>query len=157
MGVPEISVHPMTLADLDQVMEVERLSYLTPWSRQAFESELLQRYTVYLVARAGERVVGFAGMHVLWEMAHVTNVAVHPEFRGRGIGERLMRELIRIAYRRGAARMTLEVRVGNAPAQALYRKLGFITEPGAVRKGYYTNTGEDAIIMWKEPLVEEAI
>ena len=157
MGVPEISVHPMTLADLDQVMEVERLSYLTPWSRQAFESELLQRYTVYLVARAGERVVGFAGMHVLWEMAHVTNVAVHPEFRGRGIGERLMRELIRIAYRRGAVRMTLEVRGGNFPAQALYRKLGFITEPGAVRKGYYTNTGEDAIIMWKEPLVEEAI
>ena len=157
MGVPEISVHPMTLADLDQVMEVERLSYLTPWSRQAFESELLQRYTVYLVARAGERVVGCAGMHVLWEMAHVTNVAVHPEFRGRGIGERLMRELIRIAYRRGAVRMTLEVRVGNFPAQALYRKLGFITEPGAVRKGYYTDTGEDAIIMWKEPLVEEAI
>ncbi|MBY6275149.1 ribosomal protein S18-alanine N-acetyltransferase [Symbiobacterium thermophilum] len=157
MGVPEIAVHPMTLADLDQVMEVERLSYLTPWSRQAFESELLQRYTVYLVARAGERVVGFAGMHVLWEMAHVTNVAVHPEFRGRGIGERLMRELIRIAYRRGAVRMTLEVRVGNFPAQALYRKLGFVTEPGAVRKGYYTDTGEDAIIMWKEPLVEEAI
>ncbi len=157
MGVPEIAVHPMTLADLDQVMEVERLSYLTPWSRQAFESELLQRYTVYLVARAGDRVVGFAGMHVLWEMAHVTNVAVHPEFRGRGVGERLMRELIRIAYRRGAARMTLEVRVGNAPAQALYRKLGFVTEPGAVRKGYYTDTGEDAIIMWKEPLVEEAI
>ncbi|OTA40631.1 MAG: ribosomal-protein-alanine N-acetyltransferase RimI, partial [Symbiobacterium thermophilum] len=122
-----------------------------------FESELLQRYTVYLVARAGDRVVGFAGMHVLWEMAHVTNVAVHPEFRGRGVGERLMRELIRIAYRRGAARMTLEVRVGNAPAQALYRKLGFVTEPGAVRKGYYTDTGEDAIIMWKEPLVEEAI
>ncbi len=157
MGVPEIAVHPMTMADLDQVMEVERLSYLTPWSRQAFESELLQRYTVYLVARAGDRVVGFAGMHVLWEMAHVTNVAVHPEFRGRGVGERLMRELIRIAYRRGAARMTLEVRVGNAPAQALYRKLGFVTEPGAVRKGYYTDTGEDAIIMWKEPLVEEAI
>ncbi|OTA40644.1 MAG: ribosomal-protein-alanine N-acetyltransferase RimI, partial [Symbiobacterium thermophilum] len=122
-----------------------------------FASELLQRYTVYLVARAGDRVVGFAGMHVLYELAHVTNIAVHPEFRGQGIGERLMRELIRIARRRGAVRMTLEVRVGNAPARALYRKLGFVTEPGAVRRGYYTDTGEDAIIMWKEPLVEEAI
>lgn len=157
MGVPEITIHPMTPADLDQVMEIERLSYLTPWSREAFASELLQRYTVYLVARAGDRVVGFAGMHVLYELAHVTNIAVHPEFRGQGIGERLMRELIRIARRRGAVRMTLEVRVGNAPARALYRKLGFVTEPGAVRKGYYTDTGEDAIIMWKEPLVEEAI
>ena len=157
MGVPEIAIHPMTPADLDEVMAIEHLSYLTPWSRDAFASELLQRYTVYLVARAGQRVVGYAGMHVIWEQAHVTNVAVHPEFRGRGVGERLMRELIRIAYRRGAARMTLEVRVGNAPAQALYRKLGFVTEPGAVRKGYYTDTGEDAIIMWKDPLVEEAI
>ncbi|MFS8640690.1 MAG: ribosomal protein S18-alanine N-acetyltransferase [Symbiobacteriaceae bacterium] len=157
MGVPEITIHPMTPADLDQVMEIERLSYLTPWSREAFASELLQRYTVYLVARAGDRVVGFAGMHVLYELAHVTNIAVHPEFRGQGIGERLMRELIRIARRRGAVRMTLEVRVGNAPARALYRKLGFVTEPGAVRRGYYTDTGEDAIIMWKEPLVEEAI
>jgi len=147
----------MTPADLDEVMEIERMSYLTPWSREAFASELIQRYTVYLVARTADRVVGFAGMHVMWEMAHVTNVAVHPLYRGRGIGERLMRELIRIAARRGAMRMTLEVRVGNAPAQALYRKLGFITEPGAIRKGYYTDTGEDAIIMWKEPLVEEAI
>ena len=157
MGVPEITIHPMTPADLDQVMEVERLSYLTPWSREAFASELLQRYTVYLVARTDDRVVGYAGMHVMWELAHVTNIAVHPQCRGRGIGERLMRELIRIARRRGAVRMTLEVRVGNAPAQALYRKLGFVTEPGAVRKGYYTDTGEDAIIMWKDPLVEEAI
>lgn len=157
MGVPETAIHPMTPADLDQVMEVERLSYLTPWSREAFESELVQRYTVYLVARAQGRVVGFAGMHVLWEFAHVTNIAVHPEFRGRGIGERLLRELIRIGARRGATRMTLEVRAGNAPAQALYRKLGFVTEPGAVRRGYYTDTGEDAIIMWKEPLVGEAI
>jgi len=143
----------MTPADLDGVMEVERLSYLTPWSREAFASELLQRYTIYLVARTGDRVVGFAGMHVVWEDAHVTNIAVHPRNRGRGLGERLLRELIRRASVRGARRMTLEVRRSNETAQRLYRKLGFITEPGAVRKGYYTDTCEDAIVMWKDPLV----
>jgi len=144
----------MTPADLDEVMTIERLSYLTPWSRDAFASELVQRYTVYLVAREGERVVGYAGMHMIWEQAHVTNIAVHPEHRGRGCGERLLRALICAARRRGVRQMTLEVRASNAPAQGLYRKLGFVTAPGAVRKGYYTDTGEDAIVMWKEPLDE---
>lgn len=154
MGETEVTIHPMTPADLDEVMAIERLSYLTPWSRDAFASELLQRYTVYLVARAGQRVVGYAGMHVIWEQAHVTNIAVHPEHRGRGFGERLLRELMRVARRRGVRQMTLEVRASNAPAQGLYRKLGFATAPGAVRKGYYTDTGEDAIVMWKDPLDE---
>ncbi|MBP2017076.1 ribosomal-protein-alanine N-acetyltransferase [Symbiobacterium terraclitae] len=154
MGEAEVTISPMTPADLDEVMAIEHLSYLTPWSRDAFASELLQRYTVYLVAREGQRVVGYAGMHVIWEQAHVTNIAVHPECRGRGFGERLLRELMRVARRKGVRQMTLEVRVSNAPAQGLYRKLGFVTAPGAVRKGYYTDTGEDAIVMWKEPLDE---
>lgn len=156
MGGQKITIHPMTPADLDGVLEVESRSYLTPWSRDAFVSELFQTYTIYLVAKEEERVVGFAGMHVVWEDSHVTNIAVHPLYRGRGLGERLMRALIRRADRRGACRMTLEVRVSNQSAQNLYRKLGFITEPGAIRKGYYTDTQEDAVIMWKEPLVDQA-
>jgi [ribosomal protein S18]-alanine N-acetyltransferase len=152
MGSPEVAIFPMTPADLDGVMEVEHLSFLTPWSREAFHSELMQTYTLYLVARAGEKVVGYGGMHVVYEDSHVTNIAVHPIWRGRGLGEQLMLELISRASARGANRMTLEVRDGNTTAQNLYRKLGFITRPGAVRKGYYTDTGEDAIIMWKEPL-----
>ncbi len=154
MGSPEIAIFPMTLADLDGVMEVERRSFPTPWSREAFESELRQTYTVYLVAKEARRVVAYAGMHTIWEDAHVTNIAVHPDYRGRGLGERLMRELIARAVQRGATRMTLEVRAGNHTAQNLYRKLGFITRPGAVRKGYYTDNGEDAIIMWKDPLAD---
>ena len=154
MGSPEIAIFPMTPSDLDGVLEVEKLSFLTPWSRHSFASELMQTYTVYLVARAGEQVVAFGGMYVIWEDAHVTNVAVHPLLRGRGLGERLMHELIARANARGAKRMTLEVRASNATAQNLYRKLGFITQAGAVRKGYYTDTGEDAIVMWKEPLAE---
>lgn len=156
MGVQNIAIHPMTLADLDGVMEVERLSYLTPWSRDAFCSELLQTYTVYLVAKDGDKVVAIGGMHVVWEDAHVTNIAVHPLYRGRGLGQRMMQELINRARRRGARRMTLEVRASNTTAQNLYRKMGFVTAPGAVRKGYYTDTNEDAIVMWKDPLVEDA-
>jgi ribosomal-protein-alanine N-acetyltransferase len=155
MGSPEVAIFPMTPTDLDGVMEVEHLSFLTPWSREAFASELLQTYTVYLVARSGPQVVGYGGMHTVWEDAHVTNIAVHPLWRGRGLGERLMLELISQAVTRGANRMTLEVRASNGSAQNLYRKLGFVTRPGAVRKGYYTDTREDAIIMWKDPLVEQ--
>lgn len=155
MGVQNIAIHPMTLADLDGVMEVERLSYLTPWSRDAFYSEILQSYTVYLVAKDGDKIVAIGGMHVVWEDAHVTNIAVHPLYRGRGLGEWMMRELIERAQQRGARRMTLEVRASNLTAQNLYRKMGFVTAPGAVRKGYYTDTNEDAIVMWKDPLVAD--
>lgn len=152
MGSTEIAIFPMTPADLDGVMEVERSSFLTPWSRDAFASEIMQTYTVYLVAREGDKVVAHGGMHVVWEDAHVTNIAVLPAYRGRGLGERMMLELMARATARGALRMTLEVRASNTPAQTLYRKLGFESRPGAVRKGYYTDTGEDAIIMWKDPL-----
>ncbi|HEY3367558.1 MAG TPA: ribosomal protein S18-alanine N-acetyltransferase [Symbiobacteriaceae bacterium] len=156
MGSPEIAIFPMTPPDLDGVMEVERLSFLTPWSREAFANEILQTYTVYLVAKAGDQVVAFGGMHVVWEDSHVTNVACHPLWRGKGLGERMMRELMARAAARGAIRMTLEVRDSNKTARNLYTKLGFGTRPGAVRKGYYTDTGEDAIIMWKDPLVESS-
>lgn len=152
MGGPEVAIFPMTPSDLDQVLEVERLSFLTPWTREAFLSELMQTYTVYLAARQAEQVVGFGGMHVVWEDAHVTNIAVHPRWRGQGLGERLMHELMARAAARGAGRMTLEVRASNKAAQALYHKLGFVTSPGAVRRGYYSDTGEDAVIMWKDPL-----
>lgn len=154
MGSAEIVICPMTPSDLDGVMDVEQLSFLTPWTRDAFVCELMQTYTVYLVARDGDRIVGYGGSHVIWEDSHVTNIAVHPLYRGRGLGERMMRELMARAISRGARRMTLEVREGNTPAQTLYTKLGFVTEPGAVRKGYYTDTGEDAIVMWKDSLAE---
>lgn len=156
MGSEETSLFPMSLIDLDGVMEVERLSFLTPWTRQDFLVELIQPFAVYIVARRGEKVVGYGGMHVIADQAHVTNIAVHPDWRGQGLGERIMRRLIELAAKRGAERMTLEVRVSNTPARNLYEKLGFVTLPGAVRKGYYTDTGEDAIVMWKEPLAGQA-
>lgn len=150
----EISLRRMSPADIDGVLAVEHLSFLTPWSRDAFLHEAKAEYALYLVALDGERVIGYAGAHVYWGEAHVTNVAVHPEWRGQGLGERMMRALQAEAVGRGAERATLEVRVSNEAARALYAKLGWVTAPGAVRKGYYTDTGEDAVVMWKEPLGE---
>lgn len=150
--MPEITLRPMTSADVDGVWAVEQLSFRTPWSREAFEHEVESSHALYLVVTDGDQVVGYAGAHLIWGEAHVTNVAVHPGRRGRGLGERLMRALEAGAVERGALRATLEVRITNTPARALYAKLGWVTAKGAIRKGYYTDTGEDAVVMWKDPL-----
>lgn len=149
--VEEVAVTPMTVADLPGVRAVEQQSFLTPWSEQAFLSELTENaFADYIVARSGPYIVGYAGMWLILDEAHVTNVAVHPQHRGRKIGERLMMELMVRAKYRGARRMTLEVRRSNLVAQQLYLKLGFVAR--GVRKGYYTDTNEDAIVMWRDPL-----
>lgn len=152
MAADDVVIAPMRLGDLDGVLAVEARSFPTPWSRQAFVQELTENtHAHYLVARAGEQVLGYAGMWVILDEAHVTNVAVHPDWRGQGLGGRLMRALMALAVARGATRMTLEVRVSNRVAQALYTRLGF--KPGGLRRGYYTDTREDAVIMWLDPLV----
>lgn len=147
----EVYLRDMTVDDLGGVHEVERLSFKTPWSTNAFLRELTENiYADYLVAMVGDRVVGYAGMWVVIDEAHVTNVAVHPDFRGRHIGERMMFDLFARAKQRGAARMTLEVRTSNDVAKHLYEKHGFVAR--GLRKNYYSDTGEDAIIMWKYDL-----
>jgi len=147
----EPCLREMTVDDLADVHEVERLSFPTPWSTNAFLRELTENiYADYIVAAVRGRVIGYAGMWVVIDEAHVTNIAVHPEFRGRGIGERLLCELFVRAKARGARRMTLEVRPSNEVARHLYEKHGFVAR--GLRKGYYSDTGEDAIIMWKYDL-----
>lgn len=147
----DVVIGAMDLADLDGVLEVEAHSFPSPWSRQAFIQELTSnRFAHYRVARAGHRIVGYAGMWVVLDEAHVTNVAVHPDWRGRGLGKGLMLDLFAQALEQGAVRMTLEVRISNHVAQRLYTQLQF--KPAGVRKGYYSDTGEDALIMWLDPL-----
>lgn len=146
-----VTIEKMTPDDLDRVLEIEQLSYPTPWSRRAFLSELTENsYAHYFVARVGGEIVGYFGMWIILEEAHITNIAVHPSFRRQGIGESMLRFAFEKAKELGATRMTLEVRVSNIPAQTLYRKLGF--EDRGIRRGYYTDTNEDAIIMWKDDL-----
>jgi ribosomal-protein-alanine N-acetyltransferase len=146
-----LRVLPMRLSDLDQVLEVEGSAFTTPWSRRAFTSELTQNgYAVYLVVKRGRRVIAYGGMWALLGEAHVTNIAVRPEERGRKIGETVLRSLLLRAEARGCLRVTLEVRRTNHVAQNLYRKYAF--EEKAVRRGYYTDNGEDAFVMVRDGL-----
>ena len=145
----------MTLRHVPGVLAIERRSFPTPWSERAFVSELTQNaYAHYIVALRGPRqVLGYAGMWVILDEAHITNIAVHPLERRQGLGDGLLLELERRAYGHGCRSMTLEVRPSNPEAQRLYRRHGF--EPRGLRRGYYADTHEDAIIMWKDQLVPD--
>ena len=147
----EVSVRDMYLSDLDAVVGIERASFPTPWSRASFQSELMENnFAAYSVLDFHGRVVAYGGMWIILDEAHVTNVAVHPDFRGCHLGERMMTGLMERARSLNALRMTLEVRRSNLVAQSLYQKLGFVQL--GVRRGYYSDPREDAFIMWKDPL-----
>jgi [ribosomal protein S18]-alanine N-acetyltransferase len=141
-----IVVDPMQLPDVGAVHEIERLSFRTPWPAYAFEQELRgNRLARYVVARAGEHVVGFAGIWLMVDDAHVTTFGVHPDWRRQGIGRQLLVNLVELSTAIGARRMTLEVRASNEAAQALYRGFGFDIVGRRLR--YYTDDGEDALVM----------
>ena len=146
-----ITVRPMVMTDVDGVMAVEQDSFLTPWSRSAFEEELAQnRLARYIVAVENDEIVGYAGTWLVINEAHVTNVAVSGQRRREGIGRLLMQKLMELARENDMESMTLEVRVSNAAARHLYQQLGFV-EAG-IRKNYYSETKEDALILWCEKL-----
>jgi ribosomal-protein-alanine N-acetyltransferase len=132
---------------LRSVLRIEAQVYPRPWTLGLFLSELsLRPSRVYLVAKVHGTVVGFAGLMVTVDEGHVTTIAVDPAWHRRGIGARLLVALARAAVARGCRGLTLEVRMSNEPAQAMYRRFGFA--PAGVRKGYYPETGEDALVMW---------
>ena len=154
--ITRVALAPMTMEDLARVLEIERESFRTPWPADAYVHELREnRLAAYIVARADAAVVGYAGMWVILDEAHITTIAVDPRYRGQHIGERLLVGLIDAAIDRGARWMTLEVRRSNTTAQALYRKYGF-REIGT-RKGYYSDNREDAIVMWTGSLREREV
>jgi ribosomal-protein-alanine N-acetyltransferase len=141
-----VEVREMALADIPEVHDIERLSFNVPWPSYAFEQELRSnRLAHYLVARVGEATVAFAGIWMMADEAHITTFGVHPAWRRQGIGLRLMLALTQLSLDVGALRMTLEVRVSNEAAQSLYRRFGFVMV--GRRKRYYTDDGEDALIM----------
>ena len=148
-GDEDLVVHlvPMRRRHLRPVLRIESRVYPRPWSLGLFMSELALRSTrAYYVARVDGEVVGYAGLMVVADDGHVTTLAVHPEWQRRTIGTRLLLALAGEALRRGATSLTLEVRMSNGPAQALYRRFGFA--PAGVRRGYYVETNEDALVMW---------
>lgn len=143
-----VAVEPMQLMDLPEILVIERLSFPNPWSKQAFLNELNNEFALYLVARENLAVCGYAGMWLIVDEGHITNLAVHPDYRRRGIGRLLLKSLIQAGKKRGLRRLTLEVRKSNLAAQKLYMEFGFATV--GVRPRYYLDNHEDALIMWKE-------
>lgn len=151
----EVHVVPMRRRHLRSVLRIESQVYPRPWSLSLFLSELsLRTSRYYLVARVDAMVVGYAGLMFTGDDAHVTTIAVDPSWHRAKIGTRLLVELARAALDRGARNLTLEVRVGNTGAQALYERFGFA--PAGIRKNYYVETNEDALVMWAEHIDEPA-
>lgn len=145
----KIEVLKMTLDQIDEIMVVENLSFRIPWSRDAFVQEITNnKFAEYFAAKVDGRVVGYAGMWKVIDEGHITNVAVHPDYRGNGVGKALIEHLINVAKNGGITRMTLEVRKSNLTAQGLYGKFGF--KACGFRKAYYADNNEDAMIMWKD-------
>lgn len=138
----------MVSDDVPAVYAIELATFPTPWTLDSFYYEVHEnQYAHYVLAIDEEdHIIGFCGMWMVVDAAQITNVAVIESARGRGIGEGLMREAMRIAQQKEMEIMSLEVRVTNTVAQNLYRKLDF--QDGGLRKGYYTDNGEDALVMW---------
>jgi ribosomal-protein-alanine N-acetyltransferase len=149
----EVRITPMRRRHLRGVLRIEHQVYPRPWSVGLFMSELALRTSrAYLVARVGPNVVGYAGLLLAGDEGHVTTVAVDPVWHRHKVGSRLLLQLTREAIARGATALTLEVRVGNEAAKALYGRFGYA--PAGVRRGYYVETGEDALIMWAHDVGE---
>ena len=146
----------MDVADVADVHRIERSSFSVPWPDDAYRTELTgNRLASYLVARAGEALVGYAGIWMMVDEAHITTFAIDPAWRRQRLGETLLVALIDLAVARHAREATLEVRLSNVPARRLYEKFGF--RPVGVRPRYYSDNGEDALIMTTPPLQGSAM
>jgi ribosomal-protein-alanine N-acetyltransferase len=144
----QITIRRMTHAELDEVVRLERICFSDPWNRKCFEEELGHQFCTPLVVRWDHRIVGYACLWHVDEQMEIANFAVSPEFRRKGIGRRLMEEVLGQSREKGCTSVILSVRESNLPAESLYTEFGFV-EVGR-RKRYYRYPVEDAVIMVKE-------
>ena len=135
----------MTAADIENVIAIERASFQFPWSTRFFLDELQVDCARSILAEVEGRIVGYVLFWFLPEEVDIHNIAVHPDFRRQGIGRLLLEQVVDTARRQERLRVTLDVRFSNAPAQNLYRSFGFVIR--GLRKGYYSDNGEDALVM----------
>lgn len=143
----DIEIVPMRRRHLKAVIDIEQQVFPTPWSFSLYLSELsLGANRAYFVARSANEVVGYAGLMLAVGESHVTTIGVHPDWQRHGIGRRMLLRLAQTARHRGAEHLTLEVRMTNTGAQKLYHEFGFA--PAGIRKNYYAEVNEDAIVMW---------
>ena len=146
-----MKIRPMEQKDIEVVAEIERICFSTPWSENAYRDTLKNKSALYMVAEeepeAGGQIVGMCGVFKILDEGDISNVAVHPDFRRKGIAGDMMCELLNRGEEMGIFSFTLEVRAGNTAAVKLYEHFGFQTE--GVRKRFYDKPVEDALIMWK--------
>ncbi|KGX85074.1 ribosomal protein S18-alanine N-acetyltransferase [Pontibacillus litoralis] len=143
----DLTLRRMEDSDVEAILEIEQRCFPTPWKREAFEHELHDNpYAYYTILEVAGQVVGYCGLWVIIDEAHITNIAIVPDFRGKKLGKLLFEAVLLRARERGALQLSLEVRVSNIIAQKLYRSFGLI--PGGIRKRYYTDNQEDALVMW---------
>ena len=141
-------IRPMTMDDVDEVYIVEEDCFVDPWSKESIRKDLKNNLARYLVAQLDDKIVGYVGIWFVVDEGHITNVAVHSDYRGKKIGDKLVKEMVELCKENNIVAMTLEVRASNIVAQNLYKKYGF--KMGGIRKEYYSDNKEDAIIMWNQ-------
>ncbi|MEW6456184.1 MAG: ribosomal protein S18-alanine N-acetyltransferase [Acidobacteriota bacterium] len=145
----ELKIRRMREEDLNKVLEIENLSFSNPWSRNAFLFELVNRGISYpIIIEKEDKIIGYSIMWIIGEESHITNIAIHPHYRKMGIGKFILEKLITISKKRKAKYISLEVRKSNKNAVMLYEKMEF--KLIGIRKNYYTNPLEDALIYLKQ-------
>lgn len=149
-NISNVEIIPLEESCIDDIVNISILSFPIAWTKEAFLNELANKFARYVVAVKDDIIIGYGGMWVILDEAHVTNIAVHPEYRGIGAGNLIVEALLDVCRYEKANSMTLEVRSSNEVAQSLYKKYGFVEE--GVRKNYYEDNKEDAIIMWKRDI-----
>ena len=150
----KITLHPLSIKDLDEVLGIERNSFRTPWTKYAFIHEIQFEKSVFKVLKIDGRLVGYGGFWYILDEAHISNIAIRPDYRGQGLGKILLLHLLEEAVAKGARKATLEVRRSNIIAQDMYSSFGF--KIVSVRKNYYSDEHEDALIMWNENIAASA-
>ncbi len=146
----DFKIYPMDSTSIKFIQNISELSFPISWSYESLQSELDNKFAKYVVLKKGNSIVGYGGMWVIVDEAHITNIAVHPDARGVGAGDMIVDALFRICRKQKVTAITLEVRVSNFVAINLYEKHGF--EKESIRPRYYEDNGEDAVIMWNRHL-----
>lgn len=143
----DLVIRQMELTDIGSVVDVEKASFATSWTENIFYQEVVvNEFAHYFIVEVDAVIVGYAGLWVVIDDAQITNIAIMPSYRGHKLGEKLFGFAMQQAVRLGSRRLSLEVRVSNIIAQRMYRKFGLV--PGGLRKNYYTDNKEDALVMW---------
>lgn len=146
--VVDIETRDMTADDLDDVLSIESVSFRTPWSRGMFLEEMQHPFCHDLVGLAGGQIVGYISFAIVYDEIHIRNIAVHKDWKRRSVASSLLSIMINVSSGQGARYATLEVRESNEAALGLYKKFGFVVK--GTRPFYYSDTNEDALIMWAD-------